>query len=441
MNLSPSPTPARKRKRTQEDDDLEATYLSRLAREDRREELERQAEQVQLLEEGEQLSTEGNGQLDRASISSPPPPPPPQHETLAPTATDLVLEKAARTVFLSNISVSAVTSHSARKALLTHLSSHFSFLPSSNSAQKIESIRFRSTAYSTPLPKKAAFTRRELNESTSKSTNAYCVYNTKAAAREAAKRLNGTVVLDRHVRVDEVAHPAKVDHRRCVFVGNVGFVDDETALKASLASSEHPEDKKKAKSKPLKGDAEEGLWRQFEKAGPVESVRVVRDPKTRVGKGFAYVQFKEEYAVETALTFNEKKYPPMLPRKLRVVRCKKPSVTKRAQEGRGRTESTRRRHLGNAADAERTEKTNTEPALQGRLKKMLGRAGIAEMRGAGKRGQRAPLVFEGQRATNDQGNTGLRFSGGSKRKKSKGQASKRQERSNKRAASYKKLNQ
>ena len=38
-------------------------------------------------------------------------------------------------------------------------------------------------------------------------------------------------------------------------------------------------------------DVEEGLWREFGKAGTVESVRVVRDGKTRVGKGFAYVQF------------------------------------------------------------------------------------------------------------------------------------------------------
>jgi nucleolar protein 12 len=36
---------------------------------------------------------------------------------------------------------------------------------------------------------------------------------------------------------------------------------------------------------------EEGLWRTFGQQGKVENVRVVRDPKTRVGKGFAYVQF------------------------------------------------------------------------------------------------------------------------------------------------------
>ena len=118
------------------------------------------------------------------------------------------------------------------------------------------------------------------------------MYSIRAAARESARRLNGTVVLDRHLRVDEVSHPAKIDHRRCVFVGNLGFVDDESQIKAV----EDAESGRKSRKTPA-GDVEEGLWRQFMLAGKVESVRVVRDAKTRVGKGFAYVQF----AVQTNL--------------------------------------------------------------------------------------------------------------------------------------------
>jgi nucleolar protein 12 len=165
-----------------------------------------------------------------------------------------------------------------------------SFLPSlpappeGKPPHKVESLRFRSTAYATALPKKAAFAKKDLMAATTKSTNAYVVYSTAYAAREAAKRLNGTVVLDRHLRVDEVAHPAKTDHRRCVFVGNLGFVDDE-----SLLDQGGENERKRSK---IPSDIEEGLWRQFSKAGVVESVRVVRDEKTRVGKGFAYVQFE-----------------------------------------------------------------------------------------------------------------------------------------------------
>ena len=57
-----------------------------------------------------------------------------------------------------------------------------------------------------------------------------------------------------------------------------------------MAEDEDGETKKKKRNK-VPSDIEEGLWRTFSKVGKVENVRVVRDPKTRVGKGFAYVQF------------------------------------------------------------------------------------------------------------------------------------------------------
>jgi nucleolar protein 12 len=37
---------------------------------------------------------------------------------------------------------------------------------------------------------------------------------------------------------------------------------------------------------------EEELWLYFESCGEIENVRIVRDNKTNVGKGFAFVQFK-----------------------------------------------------------------------------------------------------------------------------------------------------
>lgn len=92
--------------------------------------------------------------------------------------------------------------------------------------------------------------------------NAYVVYSTPAEAREALK-LNGSTILDRHIRVDSVAHPAPHDSKRCIFIGNLDFEAQE-----------------------------ENLWRHFASCGKVESVRVVRDSKTNVGKGFAYVQFE-----------------------------------------------------------------------------------------------------------------------------------------------------
>jgi nucleolar protein 12 len=211
----------------------------------------------------------------------------PLHESLAPSKDETEIEKASRTVFLANVSTQAMSSKSAKKILLAHMSSFFPDIPApadGKPAHKVESIRFRSTAYAgTSLPKKAAFAKKELMDATTKSTNAYVVYSNAFAAREAVKNLNGSMVLDRHLRVDGVAHPAKTDHRRCVFVGNLGFVDDESML------DQGGENERKRSRIP--SDIEEGLWRQFGKAGTVESVRVVRDEKTRVGKGFAYVQF------------------------------------------------------------------------------------------------------------------------------------------------------
>lgn len=218
----------------------------------------------------------------------------PVHESLAPSKDAVELEKASRTVFLANVSSLAISSKSAKKSLLAHMASFFVDIPAAaegKPAHKVESIRFRSTAYAgTSLPKKAAFVKKELMPATTKSTNAYVVYSNAYAAREAAKRLNGTIALDRHLRVDSVAHPAKVDHRRCVFVGNLGFVDDESML-------EQGGENERKRSK-IPSDVEEGLWRQFGKAGKVESVRVIRDEKTRVGKGFAYVQFEVSFLVK-----------------------------------------------------------------------------------------------------------------------------------------------
>jgi nucleolar protein 12 len=205
----------------------------------------------------------------------------PQHESLSKDEKSSELEKADRTVFLANVSSEAVGSKAAKKTLINHLSSVL------EGDDKVESIRFRSVAFSVgAMPKRAAYITKQLMNATTKSANAYAVYSSAAGARKAVNTLNGTEVLGRHIRVDSVAHPSPTDHRRCVFVGNLGFVDDESILQ----KTEEGETVQKKRNK-TPADVEEGLWRTFGTQGKVENVRVVRDPKTRVGKGFAYVQF------------------------------------------------------------------------------------------------------------------------------------------------------
>lgn len=272
-----------KRKRKQDDfHDLESKYFQKLADEEPPANKRRKVPEDESNEEKPSLETQNKEEDSDGDI--------PMHESLVDDKKSSELDKASRTVFLSNVSVEAVGSKKAKKTLLAHLSSILD--KDASPAQSVESLRFRSVPFSTSaMPKRAAFITKATMNATTHSANAYAVYSTPAAARTACKKLNGTTILDRHLRVDSVAHPAEVDHRRCVFVGNLGFVDDETVLNVKI-DEEGKEKTEKRKRTKVPMDVEEGLWRIFgQHAGKVESVRVVRDQTTRVGKGIAYVQF------------------------------------------------------------------------------------------------------------------------------------------------------
>ncbi|KAL9103280.1 MAG: hypothetical protein Q9163_001658 [Psora crenata] len=320
----------------------------------------------------------------------------PQHESVT-SKEGMELEKAPRTIFLANVSTMVIRSKAAKKVLVDHLTSFALASKESGLKPAIDSIRFRSTPFSDGrLPKKAAYAKKELMDSTAKSTNAYVVYTTQMAASEAVKKLNGTMVLDRHLRVDSVANPAKQDHRRCVFVGNLGFVDDESVITEAdgIGSKKSPRKAKKP------ADYEEGLWRTFGQAGNVESVRLVRDRTTRVGKGFAYVQFADANGVEKALLYNGKQFPPMIPRNIRVVRAKS---SKKSITG-GKIYRPLTDHSPRSATY-RSRHPSAMQTLSGRATRMLGRAGPARMKGIGSGEQKGfvetqeSAIFEGHRAS------------------------------------------
>lgn len=393
--------PAKKRKRGDREE-VEDTYMRKLAREEVKEEEQRQKkrklEKIRVAEEDSDEESDAASETSQAveddfEI--------PKHESLTETADKSAeeVEKAGRTVFLSNVSTECINSKSAEKALKKHLESFIEDLADNKPPHKIDSIRFRSTAFDNKIPKRAAFAKKEIMDSTTRSTNAYAVYTTKVAAREAVKRLNGSVLLKRHLHVDSVAHPAKIDNRRCVFVGNLPFVDD---------ASEVPDANGQIKNnnKPA-SDIEEGLWTHFAKAGKIESVRVVRDAKTRVGKGFAYVQYYDENSVEAALQYNDQKYPPMLPRKLRVTRCRAEKKMKKAQPRRALPTS------ASATGANRSgyvaKLTDEQKSLQGRARSMLGKVAKAQ--------SNEGFVFEGHRAKEGSGKSGLKFKGSGGKKK------------------------
>lgn len=267
--LSLSSRHSRKRKRRFSEDDVEGKFMHRLAQQDARGE-GRGADNVEHLDDGSDRKVTTRARREEHVIPSNAVA---KHVSISTSEKEQDMEKSKRTIFLANVSTLAIKSKIAKKTLLDHLTSFIPALPDEHIKHAIESIRFRSVAFaSSGAPKKATFAKRALMDSTTKSTNAYAVYTTQIAAREATRKLNGTIVLDRHLRVDSLAHPAQQDHRRCVFIGNLAFVDDESSMNAA----EDELNQKKPRKAKEAADIEEGLWRQFLRAGDVESVRVVR---------------------------------------------------------------------------------------------------------------------------------------------------------------------
>jgi len=427
-----------KRRKKQRDahEDLESNYLKKLARENEKLVKEDRVATSNVTDAAdtvagdlEDLEKEGEGGASEDDIVddvSQEPYDIPVHESMQAMPTDDALRQAQQTVFLGNVSTECIKVKSARRTLENHLTSFFSALPApkANSSTTTDtstspkpallSLRFRSTPFATAIPKRAAFAKKEVMDATSHSTNAYAVYSSSNLAREAVNRLNNTMVLDRHLRVDSVAHPSPVDHRRCVFVGNLGFVDDESAIDAANAD----EGRGARKGKKTPSDSEEGLWRFFGKCGKVESVRVVRDAKTRVGKGFAYVQFEDEIAVEQALLLDGQRDPPMLPRKLRVMRAKSMkrreiktnAMTRAKSEGKGRLTPQQQSQMGRAA------KLFGKQAASARANGRMGDNGQTRNDRSERQAQQAEssfkspesFVFEGHRAKPGSGTSGLK---------------------------------
>jgi nucleolar protein 12 len=401
--------PSRKRRRIATPDDIEGAYMSRLADHEVKSQnklpINEHAvftsdvdtvglESLVTAAASEIQETEENDQI-------------PKHESLNGLVEADTAEKTDRTVFLGNVSTEAIKSKSARKVLLNHLSSCLAKPKSEQVPLKVESIRFRSTAFASGVgPKRAAYAKKELMEETTHSTNAYVVYTTQAAAKKAAALLNGTVILDRHLRTDLAARPAQIDHRRCVFIGNLSFVDEE--MVETDTDNGVKESKRRAKQA---ADAEEGLWRSFSKVGKIESVRVVRDRSTRVGKGIAYVQFHDENSVEAALLYNDKKFPPLLPRKLRVTRARKP-----------------KREI-KPSSLSKDGSTHSNPRDGPRSPKGIGRVLSAKADRNNESSKK--FVFEGHRATNSAAG---KFHAGPKKRKHKAKPTSR---SSRRGAAFK----
>ncbi|KAM9382894.1 RNA-binding protein 34 [Phaethornis superciliosus] len=154
---------------------------------------------------------------------------------------------------------------------------------------QIQSIRFRSLVPAEDIvSKKVAAIKRQMHPN-AKFVNAYVVFKQECDAVKALNE-NGTEITSGfHIRVDIASENSSHDNKRSVFLGNLSYDISDDAVR------EH-----------------------FCVCGEVVAVRVVRDRKTGLGKGFGYVLFENTDAVHLALKLNESL---LMGRKIRVKRC------------------------------------------------------------------------------------------------------------------------
>lgn len=332
----------RKRNKHQQDEDseLEERYFEKSLREDtqsskkpRAEKTEESAkvdvttkEESQEEESGEEESSEKTEEENENTKTY-------VHESLLPNQEEI--DKAKSTIFVGNVPREVVSDK--------HIYKKFRDLFAT--IGKVQSVRFRSIAFSELLPRKAAFAQKKFDESRD-AINAYIVFDKENSVKEAVSKLNATVFENHHLRVDSVAHPLPQDNKKCVFVGNMDFEESE-----------------------------ESLWRHFSTCGKVENVRIVRDTKTNMGKGFGYVQFKDSLSVTKALLLDGKKMKSAnkagKERTLRVNRSKAIKKTSRPD------------------DKPKQRLTGDSKTKLGRAKAVLGKAGRSQVN----------QIIEGHRAT------------------------------------------
>ncbi|NXN12674.1 RBM34 protein, partial [Indicator maculatus] len=180
-----------------------------------------------------------------------------------------------RTVFVGNLPVSCT--RQALKALFKEYG-------------QIKSVRFRSLVPAeATLSKKLAAIKNKVHPN-AKFVNAYIVFEEERDAIEALKENGREIASGFHIRVDIASKSSSHDNKRSIFLGNLSYDISDDAVR------EH-----------------------FSVCGDVVGVRIVRDRKTGLGKGFGYVLFENTDAVHVTLKLNKSN---LKGRKIRVKRCR-----------------------------------------------------------------------------------------------------------------------
>ncbi|XP_050487149.1 RNA-binding protein 34-like [Bombus huntii] len=137
---------------------------------------------------------------------------------------------------------------------------------------KIDAIRLRGKiSKSLDIPKRVAAITNDLHPKM-KSVYAYIRFESEESTKKALS-VNGRKFEGNYIRVDmSMKSNDRYETKKSVFIGNLHFnVDDDS------------------------------VRNHFKRCGEIQSVRIIRDNQTGVGKGFGYVNFKSEDAVALAL--------------------------------------------------------------------------------------------------------------------------------------------
>ena len=206
-----------------------------------------------------------------------------------PAGGDADAEKLMRTVFVGNVPVECKA-----KALKRHFSQHGT----------VVSVRLRSVPLEagSKLSRKAAAMKGRVESG--RSTHAYVVFESVDSAVKALSS-NMESFEGKHLRVDRAAPPGEGQHgfdsARSVFIGNLDFdLEDEDLIKMIDEAHDVPQ-----------------------AAGHVKGVRLVRDKKNNMGKGFGFVLFDSKEAAKAALALDGRK---VKGRALRVTRVQRSSA-------------------------------------------------------------------------------------------------------------------
>ncbi|XP_017882378.1 RNA-binding protein 34-like [Ceratina calcarata] len=174
---------------------------------------------------------------------------------------------------------------------------------------------------------------------------------------KAALSLNDTEFEGNHLRVDAADKSVKYDQKKSVFLGNLNFNIEDNAVR-----------------------------KHFEQCGEIESVRVVRDGKTRIGKGFGYVNFKNADSVALALELDGTM---LQKREVRV----KPNLGEQKSKDKGK------RSLTDSSGGDSPQKKSKIEEGKGRNKKnAMKRLAVKGQKQGGETSPQQSKAFQGQKA-------------------------------------------